>query len=74
MSNSSPKAQIAEVVSLAYPKGQVEVRGTRIQGRFGGDYLTEVSVAGRVIARARHRNWRKSYKMLNIEVSKLTVL
>ena len=74
MSNSSPKAQIAEVVSLSYPTGQVEVRGTRIRGRFGGDYLTEVSVAGRVIARARHRNWRKSYKMLNIEVSKLTVL
>ena len=71
--NASPKAKIADLMQLAHPGATVEVRGTRVKGRFGGDYLTEASVNDRVLARARHRNWRKSYKMLEIEVSKATV-
>ena len=71
--SASPKAKIVDLMQLAHPGAAIEVRGTRIKGRFGGDYLTEVSVDGRVLARARHRNWRKSYKMLEIEASKATV-
>lgn len=51
--------------------GPVEVRGTRIKGRFGGEYLTEISVGDAVVARARHRDWRRSYKLLALEVEKL---
>jgi hypothetical protein len=47
----------------------VDVRGSRVRGNF----LTEVVVDGRVVARAQHRNWRMSYKILSVELSKAVV-
>ena len=75
MKTSSPKEKILQLLKLAYPGATLEVRGTRIKGRDGSarDYLTEASVNDTVVARARHRDWRKSYTTLKVEVSKLTI-
>jgi hypothetical protein len=73
--NSSPKAKVLELASFCVPVGTpLEVRSTRIKGRFGGDFLVEVSDPRRVIARARHRNWRMAYKVLGVELSRLGVV
>jgi hypothetical protein len=72
MKNCS-KSQVEKLARLVCGSDDVEVRGARAKGRSGGDYLTEVAVRGRVIARARHRNWRMSYKVLSVELSKAAV-
>lgn len=69
--NSSPKAKVLELASFCVPEGTLlEVRSTRIKGRFGGDFLVELDAGDRIIARARHRDWRKAYKLLGIELSR----
>ena len=41
--NSSPKAKVLELASFCVREGTpLEVRSTRIKGRFGGDFLVEV--------------------------------
>lgn len=73
--NSSPKAKVLEIASFCVPVGTpLEVRSTRIKGRFGGDFLVEVGAGDRVLARARHRNWRMAYKVLGVELSRLGVV
>jgi hypothetical protein len=72
MRKLNPKTEVARLCELVCPGA--EVRGTRVKGRLGGDYLTEVSVGGRIVARARHRDWRMSYKVLGVQLSKLGVL
>ena len=75
MKNNSPKAEILNLLEMSHPLGVAfEVFGTRVKGRFGGYYLTEARVNDRLVATARHRDWRKSYKMLGIEVSKSAVI
>ena len=71
--NTSPKSRVVELASIAYPDRVIEVRGTRVRGRFGGHFLTEISVGDRVVARSRHTDWRKSYKGLEIELAKSCV-
>ena len=72
MFKPDPKKQVVlKFCELFGRELRPEVTGTRIQGRFGGDYLTEISMDDVVLARARHRDWRKSYKMLKLEVEKL---
>lgn len=73
MTNSSPKGKVLNILELTQDTRDVEVRGSRVKGRFRGEYLTEACVYGRVVASARHRDWRKSYKMLAVEVSKAFV-
>jgi hypothetical protein len=70
MKNSSPKGKVLNILEMTQDTRDFEVRGTRVKGRLGGEYLTEAVVHGRVVARARHRDWRKSYKMLEIEASR----
>lgn len=72
MKNQSPKVKVLEIMQLA---GCVapEVRGTRIKGRFGGDFLAEAIVNENVVCRTRHRNWRNAYKMLHVQVSRMFV-
>ena len=72
--STSPKAQAAQLAEIAYPGSQIEVRGTRVKGKFGGYFLAEVYVNDRSVARARHRDWRTAYKGLNIEMSKAGIL
>lgn len=70
--NSSPKAKVLQMASFCVPEDtKLDVRSTRVKGRFGGDFLVEV-VDGKdnVIGRARHRNWRMAYKILGVELSK----
>lgn len=73
MKNGSPKAKVLEILIHFNPGYVCEVRGTRIKGRFGGDFLAEAVVRDNVVARARHRNWRRAYKDLEVEVSKAFV-
>lgn len=77
--NSSPKAKVLELASFCVREGTpLEVRSARIKGRFGaGDvFLVEVVAeigwtgSRQVIASAHHRDWRKAYKLLGIELSR----
>jgi hypothetical protein len=75
--NSSPKAKVLELASFCVREGTpLEVRSTRVKGRFGGDFLVEVVAelgwtgSSQVLATARHRNWRTAYKLLGIELSR----
>ena len=69
--NSSPKAKVLELASFCVREGTpLEVRSTRIKGRFGGDFLVEVDAGTQVLARARPRTWRTAYKLLGIERSR----
>jgi len=72
---NSPKARVLRAASFVVPEGtQVEVRGTRVRGQYGGYYLAEASANDRVLARCRHRDWRKAYKGLEIELCRQAVL
>jgi hypothetical protein len=73
MKNSSPKGRVLNILTATQDTPDIEVRGVRVKGRFGGEYLTEAIVDDHVVARARHRDWRKSYKMLELEVSRICV-
>ncbi|NBW12924.1 MAG: hypothetical protein EBR82_33355 [Caulobacteraceae bacterium] len=63
------------------PKAQVELKFRELFGREfkcsvtgardGRTYRTAVAVEGEVIATASHSDWRKSYKMLALEIEKL---
>ncbi|NBT35822.1 MAG: hypothetical protein EBT03_09870 [Betaproteobacteria bacterium] len=65
---ANPKQNVVNVLKNAFRDQPVEVRGTRIRGRFGGEFLAEADVEDRVIARVRHRDWRKAYNLLANEV------
>jgi len=68
----SPKQAVANKVRELFGDGRpVEVRGTRVKGRFGGYFLAECNVGDQTIARARHNNWRVAYKFLDVEVEKV---
>ena len=70
MVSNSPKGRVAQAVSLVHPNASIEVRGTRVKGRFGGYFLAEVIVNGNTVSRARHKDWRTAYKSLEIEFAK----
>jgi hypothetical protein len=74
MNNTSPKGKVANLAGLVYPGSNVEVHGTRVKGHFGGYFLAEINVNDHTVARSRHQNWRKAYKGLEIELSKLGVV
>jgi hypothetical protein len=57
-----------------YPGSNVEVYGTRVTGDFGGYFLAELNINDHTVARSRHQSWRKAYKGLEIELSKLCVV
>lgn len=65
-----PKEKVAEAVRIVHPNETIEVRGTRIKGRFGGYFLAEVNINDRTVARAKHSDWRTAYKSLEIEFAK----
>jgi len=75
--NSSPKAKVLELASFCVAEGvPLEVRSTRVKGRFGGDFLVEV-LAGEpyhILVQTRHRNWRTAYKLLGIELARRGVV
>lgn len=67
----SPKAKVIEAATFCVtPGAAVEVRGTRVKGKFGGYFLAEASANDVVLARARDRDWRRAYKTLCIELMK----
>lgn len=70
MKSYSPKGRVANIASIAYPNAIIEVRGTRVKGRFGGNFLVQVNINNNTVVRAQHKDWRKAYKMLEIELSK----
>ena len=37
-------------------------------GAYDGMYVTEVTLDGQLICTAQHRDWRKAYKLLKLEV------
>jgi hypothetical protein len=64
----SPRSQVLKTFSKLFGDDlEIVVSGRRSPGR-RGSYVTEASVDGHVVARASHSDWRKSYKMLRIEV------
>ena len=72
MVNNNPKLQVTNKFIELFGTGHdVEVRGTRVKGRFGGYFLAELCVDGNPVARSRERNWRIAYKILRLEVEKL---
>ena len=70
MNSNSPKNKVMRAVNVVHPDKDIQVYGTLVKGRFGGYFLAEVSVDGRVVARARHSDWRTAYKSLQIEFAK----
>ncbi len=72
--NTSPKARVVLMAEMVRPNSRIEVRGTRLSGKAGRCFLAEVTSNDRVLARARHSDWRKAYKGLEIELSKLGVI
>lgn len=70
MAKLGPKEKVAEAVRIVYPDANIEVRGTRVKGRFGGQFLAEVNVNNNTLARCSHRDWRSAYKSLEIEFAK----
>lgn len=71
MANNSPKAKVIKRFTDLFGAANVEARGTRVGGRFGGYFLAELNVDGHTVARVRHPDWRKAYKLLTLEVEKL---
>ena len=72
---NTPKARVIRAAELIVRQGaEIEVRGARVKGRFGGYFLAEASADGRVLARSRDRNWRKAYKGLEIELCRQAVI
>ena len=74
MKPTSPKARVIQLASLVSSAAAFEVRGTRVKGRFGGYFLAEVSGDGHVLARFQHRDWRKAYKGLEIELARAGIM
>jgi hypothetical protein len=72
--NNTSKGKVANLAGLMYPGSNVEVYGTRVTGDFGGYFLAELNINDRTVARSRHQSWRKAYKGLEIELSKLCVV
>ena len=67
----NPKAQVElKFQELFGRKLKVKVTGARAPAP-GRLYNTTLMVEGRVVASASHRDWRKSYNLLRIEVEKL---
>ncbi|NDC75907.1 hypothetical protein EBZ70_11675 [bacterium] len=67
----SPKAKVIEAAHCCVGcDTPVEVRGTRVKGKFGGYFLAEASANDVVLARSRDRDWRRAYKTLCIELMK----
>lgn len=74
MKNGSPKAKVLDLLSNhTTPGATFEVRGTRIKGRFGGDFLAEASIGGNVISRVHDHSWRNAYKTLYLQVSRMFI-
>jgi len=70
MINPNPKTQVANKFNELFgDEIPFEIEGRRSAN--GRRYLTLVRVDGAVVATAEHSNWRKSYKMLKIEVENL---
>ena len=70
MINPNPKTQVANKFNELFGEEiSFEVIGRRSAN--GRRYLTLVLVDGAAVATAEHADWRKSYKMLKIEVEKL---
>jgi hypothetical protein len=69
----SPKARVVALGEMVRPGEPITVRGVRVKGRGGGYFLAEISAGERVIARSRDRDWRKAYKGLEIELSKIGI-
>lgn len=67
---TSPKTRVFNVVSSVMPDAVIEVRGTRVKGYGGGYFLAEVSANDKIVARARHSDWRTAYRSLEIEFAK----
>jgi len=75
----NPKAQVVAKAQRLFGKAcKVTVVGSRPSPldckRFGlpqGTYLVEVSIDGTRTGQAHHRNWRKAYSLLVIEVEKM---
>lgn len=70
MKSYSPKGRVANIADIVYPNAIIEVRGVRIKGVRGGNFIAEVNINNNTVVRAQHKDWRKAYKMLEIELSK----
>lgn len=83
MFKPNPKAQVTLKFRELFGRDhKPEVRGSRMTpaecklhgvhcGTRDGIYYTELFVDGEQVARASHRDWRKAYKLLALEVEKL---
>jgi len=70
MINPNPKTQVTNKFNELFGEDiSFEVVGRR--SLTGRRYHTLVLVDGAVVATAEHSDWRKSYKLLKIEVEKL---
>jgi hypothetical protein len=75
----NPKAQVVLKFQELFGRGiKPTVTGERLSplackahGFPTDSYWTELRVGPKVLATARHRDWRKAYKLLALEVEKL---
>lgn len=66
----TPRTRATHAAWAAYPHaGHVAVSGHRPKGKRGA-FVATVTVDGRVMATASHRQWRLAYKGLEIELAK----
>jgi hypothetical protein len=69
MFKPNPKAMVSIIFNKLFGKEHKhEVRGARVPSGF---YIAELNVGDVTLARAQSRDWRKAYKLLQIEVEKL---
>lgn len=78
MNNTSPKGRVTQLALHCAGEGAtVVVLGERLKRRGGGPkppFYASVLVNGTRVASATHRDWRKAYKGLEIELSKMGIL
>jgi hypothetical protein len=70
--NNTPKGRVLRAAELVVPHGiNIEIRGERVKSQGGSYFLAELVAGNRTLARSRHRDWRKAYKGLEIELCRL---
>lgn len=66
----NPKAQVVNKFNELFGR-EAKPRVEGYRSSYKSTYVTEVIVDDVVVATAQHNDWRKSYKLLLIEVEKL---
>lgn len=75
MFGPNPKKQVELKFRELFGKAhKVEVQGVRVtavDGRRVDSFMSQIIVDEAMVATASHRDWRKAYKLLKLEVEKL---